>query len=148
MKGLEEEMAEIIQPEGNNLPEVKSTKTELKPVDKSTLASSPQTITQAAAQNFGKILELAGGLVEIKKMKVASDAVLAKMEADRKQLLAEAEAYVEKKNADTKSVVERMNVIRLMMQDFYQQSNQQITGEDFRIIITSIVDQMGRMNNE
>ena len=40
-----------------------------------------------------------------------------------------------------------MNVIRLMMQDFYQQSNQQITSEDFRQIITSIVDQMGRINN-
>ena len=144
MKGFElEDVAEVIQPDGENLPVIKSTTTV-----SSTPASSPQTITQAAAQNFGKILELAGGLVEIKKMKVASEAVLAKMEADRKQLLAEAEAYVEKKNADTKSVVERMNVIRLMMQDFYQQSNQKITGEDFRLIITSIVDQMGRMNNE
>ena len=110
-------------------------------------ANPPQTITQAAAQNFGKILELAGSMIEIKKMKVASDAYLAKMEEDRKQLLAEAEAYVEKKDADTKSIVERMNVIRLMMQDFYQQSNQQITSEDFRQIITSIVDQMGRINN-
>ena len=81
-------------------------------------------------------------------MKVASEAVLAKMEADRKQLLAEAEAYVLKKNADTNSVIERMNLIRMMMQDFYQQSNQQITGEEFKQIITSIVDQMGRMDNE
>ena len=149
MKGLElEEMSEIIQPEGENLPEVKSTTTVLTSGKDSTTANSPQTLTQAAAQNFGKILELAGGLVEIKKMKVASEAVLAKMEADRKQLLAEAEAYVLKKNADTNSVIERMNLIRMMMQDFYQQSNQQITGEEFKQIITSIVDQMGRMNNE
>ena len=149
MKGLElEEMAEIIQPEGENLPEVKSTTTVSTSGKDSTTANSPQTLTQAAAQNFGKILELAGGLVEIKKMKVASEAVLAKMEADRKQLLAEAEAYVLKKNADTNSVIERMNLIRMMMQDFYQQSNQQITGEEFKQIITSIVDQMGRMNNE
>lgn len=149
MKGLElEEMAEIIQPEGKNLPEVKSTTTVSTSGKDSTTANSPQTLTQAAAQNFGKILELAGGLVEIKKMKVASEAVLAKMEADRKQLLAEAEAYVLKKNADTNSVIERMNLIRMMMQDFYQQSNQQITGEEFKQIMTSIVDQMGRMNNE
>jgi hypothetical protein len=149
MKGLElEEMSEIIQPEGENLPEVKSTTTVSTSGKDSTTANSPQTLTQAAAQNFGKILELAGGLVEIKKMKVASEAVLAKMEADRKQLLAEAEAYVLKKNADTNSVIERMNLIRMMMQDFYQQSNQQITGEEFKQIITSIVDQMGRMNNE
>lgn len=149
MKGLElEEMAEIIQPEGKNLPEVKSTTTVSTSGKDSTTANSPQTLTQAAAQNFGKILELAEGLVEIKKMKVASEAVLAKMEADRKQLLAEAEAYVLKKNADTNSVIERMNLIRMMMQDFYQQSNQQITGEEFKQIMTSIVDQMGRMNNE
>lgn len=149
MKGLElEKMSEIIQPEGENLPEVKSTTTVSTSGKDSTTANSPQTLTQAAAQNFGKILELAGGLVEIKKMKVASEAVLAKMEADRKQLLAEAEAYVLKKNADTNSVIERMNLIRMMMQDFYQQSNQQITGEEFKQIITSIVDQMGRMDNE
>ncbi len=149
MKGFDlEDVAELTQPEGDNLPDVKSTTTVSKPGDNHTHASSPQTLTQAAAQNFGRILDLAGGLVEIKKMKVASDAVLAKMEADRKQLLSEAEAYCIKKNADTKSIVDRMNVIRLMMQDFYQQSNQQITGEDFKQIITSIVDQMGRMNNE
>jgi len=149
MKGFDfEDVAVVNQPEGENLPEVKSTTTVSTSGKDSAPASSPQTITQAAAQNFGKILDLAGGLLEIKKMKVASEAVLAKMEADRKILLAEAEKYVLMKNADTKSVVDRMNVIRLMMQDFYQQSNQQITSEDFREIITSIVDQMGRMNNE
>ena len=148
MKGFDfEDVAVVNQPEGENLPEVKSTTTVSTSGKDSAPASSPQTITQAAAQNFGKILDLAGGLLEIKKMKVASEAVLAKMEADRKILLAEAEKYVLMKNADTKSVVDRMNVIRLMMQDFYQQSNQQITSEDFREIITSIVDQMGRMNN-
>lgn len=149
MKGFDlENVAEVNQSEGKNLPEVKSTTTVSTSGKDSTTANSPQTLTQAAAQNFGKILELAGGLAEIKKMKVASEAVLAKMEADRKQLLAEAEAYVLKKNADTNSLIERMNVIRLMMQDFYQQSNQKITGEEFKQIITSIVDQMGRMNNE
>ena len=112
-----------------------------------TPTNTPQTITQAAAQNFDKILDLAGSIIEIEKMKAVSNAMLAQMEANRKQLLAEAEAYVDKKNADTKSIVERMNVIRLMMQDFYQQSNQQISSEDFRQIITSIVEQMGKMEN-
>ncbi len=149
MKGFDlEDVAEVIQPEGDNLPVVNSTTTVSKSEDGSTPANSPQTLKQAAAQNFGKILELAGGLVEIKKMKVASEAVLAKMEEDRKQLLAEAEAYVLKKNADTKSVIEPMNIIRMMMQDFYQQSNRQITSEDFKQIITSIVDQMARIKNE
>lgn len=144
MKGLE--IVENIENEVASTPVYSPTKITI-PQNGGTSANPPQTITQAAAQNFGKILELAGSMIEIKKMKVASDAYLAKMEEDRKQLLAEAEAYVEKKDADTKSIVERMNVIRLMMQDFYQQSNQQITSEDFRQIITSIVDQMGRINN-
>jgi hypothetical protein len=136
---------EVIEPEDVNTPMDKPTITRQQN-DKS-YTNSPQTITQAAAANFGKILELAGNVIEIKKMKVVSDAVLAKMEADRKNLLAEAEVYVEKKNADTQSIVDKMNVIRFMMQDFYQQSNQQIKGEDFRQIITSIVDQMGRIDN-
>ena len=151
MKGFElENEAEIFQPEVENLPDFKSTTTPSKLGRNGNGANddSSLTITQAAAQNFGKILDLAGDLVEIKKMKVASDAVLAKMEEDRKQLLAEAEAYVIKKNADTKSVIDKMNIIRLMMQDFYQQNNQKINGDDFRHIITSIVDQMGRIDNE
>ena len=117
------------------------------PQNDGTPTKTPQTMTEAAAQNFGKILDLAGSIIEIKKMKVVSDALLAKMEADRKQLLAEAEAYVVKKDADTRSVVERMNVIRHMMQDFYQQSNQHISSEDFRQIITSLVEQMGKVEN-
>lgn len=117
------------------------------PKNDGTPTKTPQTITEAAVQNFGKILDLAGSIIEIKKMKVVSDALLAKMEADRKQLLAEAEAYVVKKDANTRSVVERMNVIRHMMQDFYQQSNQHISSEDFRQIITSLVEQMGKVEN-
>lgn len=80
-------------------------------------------------------------------MKTQGELILQKMDKDRELLLTEAQAYAEKKNADTKSVVDRMNVIRGMMQDFYAQSNQQITGEDFRVIITEIVNQMGRVEN-
>lgn len=145
MKDFElEKVVEVIQPGGTCFPVDRSSATLSKVENNSTTANSPETIKQAAAQNFGKILELAGGLVELGKIKVVSDAVLAKMEADRKQLLSEAEVYVAKKNADTKSDVDRMNIIRLMMLDFYQQSNQQITSEDFKQIIKSIVDQMGK----
>lgn len=144
MKGIQFE--EATPSKVTNVSEAKSS-TITKSEKGGTPENTPKNIEEAAVQNFGKILELAGDIAEIKKMKVASDAVLAKMEADRKQMLAEAEVYVEKKNADTKNVIERMNIIRLMMQDFYQQSNQQITGEDFRQIITSIVDQMGRIDN-
>lgn len=99
------------------------------------------------SESFDNIMKLASEITEIKKMKTQGDLILRKMDKDREMLMTEAKAYVEKKNADTKSVIDRMNIIRGMMQDFYAQSNQQITGEDFRVIITEIVNQMGRMEN-
>jgi hypothetical protein len=125
----------------------------------SNLPEKPQQTVQTAQQskeptamgilsdNFDTILKLAGDVIEIKKMKVASDACLAKMEQDRKMLLDEAYAYAMKKKADTSSVVERMNVIRLMMQDFYAHSNGNLSGDDFCKIITEVVNQMGKIEN-
>lgn len=106
-----------------------------------------KTKLDVVLEGFDNIMKLATEITEIKKMKTQGELILQKMDKDRELLLTEAQAYAEKKNADTKSVVDRMNVIRGMMQDFYAQSNQQITGEDFRVIITEIVNQMGRVEN-
>ena len=106
-----------------------------------------KTKVDVVSEGFDNIMKLATEITEIKKMKTQGELILQKMDKDRELLLTEAQAYAEKKNADTKSVVDRMNVIRGMMQDFYAQSNQQITGEDFRVIITEIVNQMGRVEN-
>lgn len=100
------------------------------------------------SDNFDSIMNLAESIVEIQKMKVASDACIKKMVEDRKMLEAEAEAYAKKKRADTSSVVERMNVIRSMMQDFYVHSQGNLSGDDFCKIITEVVNQMGRVENE
>lgn len=99
------------------------------------------------ADNFGNILNLANNIVEIKKMKVASDACLAKMAEDRKKIMDEAQAYAIKKRADTSSVVDRMNIIRSMMQDFYSHSQGNLSGDDFCKIITEVVNQMGRVED-
>ena len=106
-----------------------------------------KTKLDVVSEGFDNIMKLATAITEIKKMKTQGELILQKMDKDRELLMTEAQAYAEKKNADTKSVVDRMNVIRGMMQDFYAQSNQQITGEDFRVIITEIVNQMGRVEN-
>ena len=106
-----------------------------------------KTKLDVVSEGFDNIMKLATEITEIKKMKTQGELILQKMDKDRELLFTEAQAYAEKKNADTKSVVDRMNVIRGMMQDFYAQSNQQITGEDFRVIITEIVNQMGRVEN-
>ncbi len=99
----------------------------------------------AVADNFDKIVDLAADVVQIQKMKVQSEAVLKKMAEDRKALVAEAEAYALKRNADTKSVVDRMNIVRLMLRDFYDANSGNISSEDFRIIITETINQMGKM---
>ena len=106
-----------------------------------------KTKLDVVSEGFDNIMKLATEITEIKKMKTQGELILQKMDKDRELLMTEAQAYAEKKNADTQSVVDRMNVIRGMMQDFYAQSNQQITGEDFRVIITEIVNQMGRVEN-
>ena len=106
-----------------------------------------KTKLDVVSEGFDNIMKLATEITEIKKMKTQGELILQKMDKDRELLMTEAQAYAEKKNADTKSVVDRMNVIRGMMQDFYAQSNQQITGEGFRVIITEIVNQMGRVEN-
>ena len=120
---------------------------EQKESQKKNSVSNSSKMVDALTTNFGTILELVGNVIEIQKMKVASDAVLAKMAEDRKKLLDEAQAYALKKRADTSSVVERMNVIRSMMQDFYAQSDRNMSGEDFCKIITEVVNQMGRVEH-
>lgn len=99
------------------------------------------------SNNFENILNLAGGIIEIKKMKVASEACLKKMAEDRKRIVDEAQAYAVKKRADTNSVVDRMNIIRSMMQDFYAHNQGNLSGDDFCKIITEVVNQMGRVED-
>ncbi|GKU25196.1 hypothetical protein [Clostridium folliculivorans] len=103
-------------------------------------------VVDKVVDNFENILSLAGDIVEIKKMQVQSDAILAKMKEDRENLLAEAKAYAERKNADTNSVVEKMKVIQSMMKEFYQFNNSNMSGEDFSRVISEIVTQMGRID--
>ena len=86
-------------------------------------------------------------IVEIRKMQVASDACLKKMEEDRNRILVEAQAYAERKRADTSSVVERMNLVRAMMLDFYAHNNGSMSGDDFCKIIKEVVNQMSRLED-
>lgn len=94
------------------------------------------------SDNFGNILNLVSNVVEIQKMKEVSEACLKKMEEDRKRLETEAQAYALKMGADTTAFVERMNVIREMMNDFNKHSNGKLSGEEFCKIITEVVKQM------
>lgn len=113
--------------------------------DSEKMPTNTDKMVDAVTGNFKEILVLAGEVANIKKMQVQSDAILKKLAEDRKTMVAEAEAYALKRNADTKSVVDRMNVVRLMMKDFYDANTGSITSEDFRMIITEAINQMGKL---
>ena len=106
--------------------------------------SKRDTALNVLNDNLPRMIDLASNIVEIQKMKVASEAVLAKMKEDRLSLIAEAEAYAKKKNADTSDIVARFTLVRDMMRDFYAANTGSMTSEDFQKVITSIIEQMGK----
>lgn len=110
------------------------------------IPASNSRVLDAVADNFGQILDIASSIVEIERMKVQSEAVIKQMAETRKNLLAEAEVYAIKKNADADSVVQKMQIVRDMMRDFYEcNTNANLSGEDFSRIISSIVCEMGKL---
>lgn len=102
-------------------------------------------ILDAAINNFDKILDLASDIVEMAKMKVQSDAIIRKMAEDRKDLLAEAESYVMKKQSDTEQMVEKMNFIKDMMNQFYKHNDNKISGDEFSKIMRDIIKEIGNL---
>ena len=103
-------------------------------------------VINSIACNMGNIINLAQNMLELERMKVQSDAILEKMKQDIETMIAQAEAYAKRKNADTNSVVERMRIIQDMMRDFYQYNNSSMSGEEFSKVISDIITQMGRLD--
>lgn len=96
------------------------------------------------ADNFPKILDLAKEMLTIERRKTEIEGAVKQMEQIRLTLIAEADAYAKKIEAETKAVVERLTIIRYMMQDFYAANTGSMTSEDFRAVITEIVQQMNK----
>lgn len=138
MKGFE-----IVEAEGR-MPKKTPSAT---PATQSKTSTKGDMAMNMLSDNFENILNLASSIVEVKKMKVASDACLAKMAEDRKMILAEAEAYATRIRADTSSIIARMNVIRAMMQDFYAHSSGSLSGDEFHRIISEIVNTLGKVED-
>lgn len=102
-------------------------------------------IVNSIANNFPKILDIVCDIVEIQKRKTESEAIIKKMEEDRKMLLAETEAYVKRKQADTHQILGKMEIIREMMKDFYQHAPSNLTGDEFSEIITKFIDKLDKI---
>lgn len=99
-------------------------------------------IVNSIANNFPKILDIVSDIVEIKKIEKQSEVLIKKMEEDRKMLLAEADSYIKRKQADTQQILGKMEIIREMMKDFYQHAPSNLTGEQFSEIITKFIDKL------
>ena len=99
----------------------------------------------AAAENFGRILDVAATVVEIQKMQVQADACIGMLREKRLMLAQETEAYVKKMNAETNRVVSKAEVIRHMMHDYYIYGQEKMSSEDFSKIISDMLDRMGEL---
>lgn len=86
-------------------------------VNKPSLPNVSKQLGYAVANNLDKIIGIANDIVEIKRMQVQSDAVIAKLNAETERLRAEADNYVIMKGADTKNAVEKMDALRRMIND-------------------------------
>ena len=116
--------------------------TDLSKGEDSKSVSKTDKLSDALAANMEGIISIVKVIVDTQKMKVQSEAVLRKIEADKAMLIAEAEVYVMKKNADIKEIVDKMQIARVMLQDFYKQKNTSgVTAEEFSTIIKAIFDQ-------
>lgn len=104
--------------------------------------SERKRIGEAVADNMEGMVEIAKDMIEIKKMQVQSEAVLKKLEEDRKMLQEQTKAYVEKKRVNSEYQLDRMEKIRLMLKDFYQLNDQQrggLSGEEFASIVKQVI---------
>ncbi len=123
---------------GRRMNEVKARELELEKTSKG-------RILDASIDNFDKILDLASDIVQMGKMKLQTDAIIRKMAEDRKYLLAEAESYVMKKQTDTDQMVEKMNFIKDMMNQFYKHNDNKISGDEFSKIMRDIIKEIGNL---
>ena len=106
-----------------------------------------EKIVTAVANNFERVLGLASEILEINRIEVQTDAIVKILEEKRKMLNTEADVYVKKVNADTNAVVSKVEMIRILMQDYYKYGQDKICGEEFSKIITEVIHQMGDASN-
>lgn len=99
----------------------------------------------AVADNFGRILDVASSITEIEKMKVQANVYVAQLREQRMMLEEETRAYVAKVEAETDRTIQKVEVIRRMMQDYYRFGQNKLSGSEFSKIISDVLDQMGEL---
>lgn len=102
-------------------------------------------LADAAANNFDRILDIASAMVEIQKIQTQANACIGMLREKRLLLEAETEAYVNRIRAETDATVNKAEVIRRMMQDYYSIGRHSLTGDEFSQIISDVLNHMGEI---
>ena len=105
-------------------------------------------MAHAIADNFGRILDVASALAEVERIGAQADAYVKASKADCEKLAQETESYVRKLQAETDAKVDRVEVIRRMMQDYNNAAQKNLSSKEFFRIISKIIDDGGLFNSE
>ena len=93
-------------------------------------------------ENFGKIIDIAGQIVEIQKIKANTQVQVTLLEQHRKNLQEETDGYVRRMREETNSTIAKARVIENMMKDFYKENNGSLTGQEFLSVILKVIDNL------
>lgn len=113
--------------------------------DSSLISPGVDKLAGAVADNFGRILDVAYAISEIEKMKVQSNIYVTQLREQRLMLEEETRAYVSKVEAETNRTVQKVEVIRRMMQDYYRFGQNKLSSSEFSKIISNVLEQMGEL---
>ena len=113
--------------------------------DSSLISPGVDKLAGAVADNFGRILDVACAISEIEKMKVQANVYVTQLREQRLMLEEETRAYVSKVEAETNRTVQKVEVIRCMMQDYYRFGQNKLSSSEFSKIISNVLEQMGEL---
>lgn len=100
---------------------------------------SKERLVDAISDNMPNIINCANTILEIGKMQVQGQIELAKMDKAKEMLLAETNAYCQKLEAKSKTHLDKMDKLRLLLKDFYESNNGTISGEEFSNILSTVL---------
>lgn len=135
--------------ENNDFEVIPSTRTvpspQVQTPDSALISPGVDKLAGAVADNFGRILDVACAITEIEKMKVQANVYVTQLREQRLMLEEETRAYVTKIEAETDRTVQKVEVIRRMMQDYYRFGQDKLSSSEFSKIISNVLEQMGEI---
>lgn len=135
--------------ENNDFEVIPSTRTvpspQVQTPDSALISPKVDKLAGAVADNFGRILDVACAITEIEKMKVQANVYVTQLREQRLMLEEETRAYVTKIEAETDRTVQKVEVLRRMMQDYYRFGQDKLSSSEFSKIISNVLEQMGEL---